>query len=154
MWESRTTEVTVGFFVALGLAALMVLALRVSDFSTAGGGEGYAIAARFANIGGLKVRAPVKMAGVRVGKVEDISFDSDSYEAVVTMRIEASYDRIPLDTSANIFTAGLLGEQYVALEAGGDFEFVEDGGELMLTQSAVVLEQVIGQVLYSQDSED
>lgn len=152
MWESRTTEVTVGFFVALGLAALMVLALRVSDFSTAGSGEGYEVSARFTNIGGLKVRAPVKMAGVRVGKVEDISFDSETYEAVVTMRIESGYDRIPLDTSASVFTAGLLGEQYVALEAGGDFEFITDGGELTLTQSAVVLEQVIGQVLYSQDS--
>jgi phospholipid/cholesterol/gamma-HCH transport system substrate-binding protein len=154
MWESRTTEVTVGLFVALGIAALMVLALRVSDFSTAGSGEGYAISAKFSNIGGLKVRAPVKMAGVRVGKVADIRFDSDSYEAVVTMRIDGQYDRIPLDTTANIYTAGLLGEQYVALEAGGDFEFVGEGDELPLTQSAVVLEQVIGQVLYSQGEDD
>lgn len=154
MWESRTTEVTVGLFVALGIAALMVLALRVSDFSTAGSGEGYAISAKFSNIGGLKVRAPVKMAGVRVGKVAEIRFDSDSYEAVVTMRIDGEYDRIPLDTTANIYTAGLLGEQYVALEAGGDFEFVGEGDELPLTQSAVVLEQVIGQVLYSQGEED
>ncbi len=154
MWESRTTEVTVGLFVALGIAALMVLALRVSDFSTAGSGEGYAISAKFSNIGGLKVRAPVKMAGVRVGKVADIRFDSDSYEAVVTMRIDGQYDRIPLDTTANIYTAGLLGEQYVALEAGGDFEFVGEGDELPLTQSAVVLEQVIGQVLYSQGDDE
>lgn len=154
MWESKTTEVTVGLFVALGIAALMVLALRVSDFSTTGAGSGYELIGRFDNIGGLKVRAPVKMAGVSVGKVEKIAFDSESYEAVVTLFISDDYDRIPLDTVANIYTAGLLGEQYVALEAGGDPEYLTDGDELQLTQSAVVLEQVIGQVLYNQSSGD
>jgi len=148
MWESKTTEVTVGIFVALGMAALLVLALRVSDFSATGAGGGYHVTARFDNIGGLKVRAPVKMAGVRVGKVDDIGFDSESYEAVVTMYIDDDFDQIPLDTTANIFTAGLLGEQYVALEAGGELEYLKEGDRLQLTQSAVVLEQVIGQVLY------
>ena len=154
MWESKTTEVAVGVFVALGMAALLVLALRVSDFSTGGTSDGYRIAARFDNIGGLKVRAPVKMAGVRVGKVDKIEFDSTTYEAVATFLIDGRYAEIPLDTTANIFTAGLLGEQYVALEAGGEEEYLGEGDEVQLTQSAVVLEQVIGQVLYNQNSDN
>lgn len=148
--QSKTLEIGVGIFVAIGLAALLMLAMRVSNLAEYTTGEGYVVIARFDNIGGLKVRAPVTMAGVRIGRVTEIGFDDRTYEAVVKLNIESRYDRIPTDTSASIFTAGLLGEQYVGLEPGGETSFLEDQGEIMLTQSAIVLEQVIGQFLYSQ----
>jgi len=139
-------------FVALGLAALLVLAMKVSNLSALTEGEGYRVMARFDNVGGLKVRSPVKMAGVLIGRVVGIRFDSKDYQAVVTMAIRPEYDRIPADTSASIFTAGLLGEQYVGLEAGGEEKYLGQGDEIGLTQSAVVLEQLIGQFLYSKGS--
>lgn len=145
---SRTVEIAVGVFVALGLAALVMLAMRVSNISALTETGGYEVKARFSNIGGLKVRAPVTMAGVRIGRVADIAFDDRSYEAVVTMRILPRYDRLPMDTSASILTAGLLGEQYVGLDAGGAERYLGPGDEITLTQSAVVLEQLIGQFLY------
>jgi len=151
--HSRAVEIGVGMFVVLGLAALFMLAMRVSNISALTEAEGYSITARFTNVGGLKVRSPVTMAGVRLGRVSEISFDEETYEAIVTMTIADQFDTLPLDTSASIFTAGLLGEQYVGLEAGGELEFLSDGDELTLTQSAVVLEQLIGQFLYSQSSE-
>ncbi|MEE8285786.1 MAG: outer membrane lipid asymmetry maintenance protein MlaD [Gammaproteobacteria bacterium] len=147
---SKTVEVGVGLFVALGLAALLMLAMKVSNLAELTGPDGYHLTARFDNIGGLKVRSPVTIAGVRVGRVTDIGFDDDRYEAVVQFSVNPRYARIPLDTSASIFTAGLLGEQYIGLEAGADEEFLTDGGEIMLTQSAIVLEQIIGQFLYNQ----
>jgi len=148
--QSKTVEIGVGIFVALGLAALLMLAMKVSNLAEYTAGEGYVVSARFDNIGGLKVRAPVTMAGVRIGRVTEIGFDSQTYEAVVKLDIQSQYDRIPTDTSASIFTAGLLGEQYVGLEPGGDLNFLGDQDEITLTQSAIVLEQVIGQFLYSQ----
>ncbi len=147
---SKTVEVGVGLFVALGLAALLMLAMKVSNLAELTGPDGYHLTARFDNIGGLKVRSPVTIAGVRVGRVTDIGFDDDRYEAVVQFSVNPRYARIPLDTSASIFTAGLLGEQYIGLEAGADEEFLTDGSEIMLTQSAIVLEQIIGQFLYNQ----
>jgi len=147
---SKTVEVGVGLFVALGLAALLMLAMKVSNLPELTAPDGYHLTARFDNIGGLKVRSPVTMAGVRVGRVTDIGFDDNRYEAVVQFSVNPRYVRIPLDTSASIFTAGLLGEQYIGLEAGADEEFLTDGGEIMLTQSAIVLEQIIGQFLYNQ----
>jgi phospholipid/cholesterol/gamma-HCH transport system substrate-binding protein len=105
--------------------------------------------AGFENIGGLKVRSPVTVSGVRVGRVAAIDYDTESFEAVVTMRISSSYDNFPEDTSASIFTAGLLGEQYIALEPGGSMENLVNGDRLQLTQSALVMEQIIGQFLYS-----
>jgi len=147
--NSRTVEIGVGLFVALGLAALLVLAMKVSNLAERSSGGGYLVKARFDNVGGLKVRSPVKMAGVRIGRVVAIDFDDQSYEAVVSMRLGREHDRIPVDTSASIFTSGLLGEQYVGLEAGGEERFLGDGDEIRLTQSAIVLEQVIGQFLYS-----
>ena len=147
---SKTVEVGVGLFVALGLAALLMLAMKVSNLAELTGPDGYHLTARFDNIGGLKVRSPVTMAGVRVGRVTDIGFDDNRYEAVVQFSVNPRYVRIPLDTSASIITAGLLGEQYIGLEAGADEEFLTDGGEIMLTQSAIVLEQIIGQFLYNQ----
>lgn len=150
---SKTVEIGVGLFVALGLAALLMLAMKVSNLAELTAPDGYQVTARFENIGSLKVRAPVTMAGVRMGRVTHISFDDNSYEAVVRFSVNPRYARIPIDSSASIFTAGLLGEQYIGLDAGGDEAFLTDGGEIMLTQSAIVLEQVIGQFLYSKAAE-
>ena len=150
---SKSVEIGVGFFVALGLAALLMLAMKVSNLAELTTPDGYQLSARFDNIGGLKVRAPVTMAGVRVGRVTEIGFDDNSYEAVVRFSVNPRYTRIPIDTSASIYTAGLLGEQYIGLEAGGDEAFFTEGGEITLTQSAIVLEQVIGQFLYNKAAE-
>ena len=146
---SKGLEIGVGLFVALGLAALLMLAMKVSNLSESSGDAGYELTARFDNIGGLKVRSPVTMAGVRIGRVSEIGFDGRTYEAVVTLTINSKYDRLPADTSASIFTAGLLGEQYIGLEAGGAQKFLQNKDEIKLTQSAVVLEQIIGQFLYN-----
>jgi len=151
--NTKSVELGVGVFVALGLAALLMLAMKVSNLAELTAPDGYQLTARFENIGGLKVRAPVTMAGVRVGRVTEIDFDDNTYQAVVGFSVNPRYARIPLDTSASIFTAGLLGEQYIGLEAGGDEEFLTEGGEILLTQSAIVLEQVIGQFLYSKAAE-
>jgi phospholipid/cholesterol/gamma-HCH transport system substrate-binding protein len=151
--NTKSVEIGVGVFVALGLAALLMLAMKVSNLAELTAPDGYQLTARFENIGGLKVRAPVTMAGVRVGRVTEIDFDDNTYQAVVGFSVNPRYARIPLDTSASIFTAGLLGEQYIGLEAGGDEEFLTEGGEILLTQSAIVLEQVIGQFLYSKAAE-
>lgn len=148
MVQSKTLETVVGVFIALGLAALVVLAMKVSNMNTFGGDNGYEIRAKFSNIGGLKIRSSVKMAGVLVGRVAGITFDEETYEAVVIMNIDPKYTKIPEDTTANIFTAGLLGEQYISLDAGGAEDYLQAGDEIAITQSAVVLEQVIGQVLY------
>lgn len=152
--QSRTVEIWVGIFVALGCVALLILAMKVSNLSSLYTDAGYEITARFRNVGGLKVRSPVKMAGVRIGRVSHIDFDSKTYEAVVVLTIDRQYDKIPTDTSASIFTAGLLGEQYIGLEAGGDQEYLVKNSELnpALTQSAVVLEQLIGKFLYNSAS--
>ncbi len=147
--QSRTMEVAVGVFVALGLAALLMLAMKVSNLAVFTAGAGYEIVARFDNVGGLKVRSPVKMGGVRVGRVADIGYDSERYVAVVRMSIDPRFDQIPADSTASILTAGLLGEQYVGLDPGGDERFLEDQDEITLTQSALVLEQVVGQFLYN-----
>ena len=153
--NSRTVEITVGLFVALGMAALFMLAMQVSNLgSMVTSGNSYVISAAFENIGGLKVRSPVTVSGVRVGRVEAIDYDVDAYEAVVMLRIDSSYDRFPEDTSASIFTAGLLGEQYIALEPGGSMDNLAEGDRIQLTQSALVMEQVIGQFLYSMASGD
>ena len=152
MYNTRSVEITVGVFILIGMAALFMLAMKVSNLSSFSDNDGYEVNARFENVGGLKVRSAVTMAGVRVGRVSKISFDQQTYEALVTMTISPQYNAIPKDSSAAIFTAGLLGEQYVSLEAGGDEKYLKQGDELKLTQSALVLEQVIGQFLYSQAS--
>jgi phospholipid/cholesterol/gamma-HCH transport system substrate-binding protein len=147
--NSRTVEIWVGVFVALGIAALFMLAMQVSNLGTLSRNDGYIITAGFENVGGLKVRAPVTVSGVRVGRVDAIDYDHHSFEAVVSLRIDAKHDSFPQDTSASIYTSGLLGEQYVALEPGGSLENLKDGDRVQLTQSALVMEQVIGQFLYS-----
>jgi phospholipid/cholesterol/gamma-HCH transport system substrate-binding protein len=153
MIKNRTVEILVGTFMAAGFVALFFLAMQVSNLSTTSNGDGYRIDARFDNIGSLKVKSPVTMAGVRIGRVSDITFDSETYEAVVTLKIESRYDRIPEDSFAKIFTAGLLGEQYVGLDPGGSEEYLRKGGEISLTQSALVLEEIIGQFLFSKAEE-
>ena len=146
-------ELLVGAFMVAGFVAMFFLAMRVSNLSAGSDPNGYLITARFANVGSLKARAPVTMAGVRVGRVEGVVFDKATYEAVVSMRIDPKVDTIPEDTFANIFTAGLLGEQYVGLEPGGSQDYLADGDTIEHTQSALVLEQMIGQFLFSKAEE-
>ena len=153
MNKQRSIEVIVGAFMAAGLVALFFLAMKVSNLSAAGDVDGYRISARFANVGSLKARAPVTMAGVRIGRVEDVRFDKATYEGVVTMRIDPKVDTIPDDTFANVFTAGLLGEQYVGLEPGGSENYLVEGDVIEHTQSALILEQMIGQFLFSKAEE-
>jgi phospholipid/cholesterol/gamma-HCH transport system substrate-binding protein len=153
MMQSRAVEISVGIFVAAGLAALFVLAMKVSNLSSFNSGDSYAVTAYFDNIGGLKVRSPVTLSGVRVGRVDSIDYDQERLEAVVGMRISARYTNIPDDTTASIFTAGLLGEQYVALEPGGSEENLGAGSRIRITQSALVMEQIIGQFLFDKAAE-
>jgi len=150
MGHSRLIEIGVGLFVAAGMAALFMLAMQVSNLSNSISGDTYAITAAFENIGGLKVRSPVTVSGVRVGRVDAIDYDSRAYEAVVTLSIDSRYNSFPEDTSASIFTSGLLGEQYIALEPGGSETNLAEGDKLQLTQSALVIEQLVGQFLYNQ----
>ena len=150
--DRTTIDLWVGVFVALGVAALLGLAMKVGNLTTANIGETYTVTANFENIGGLKPRAPVKSAGVVVGRVANITFDSATYEAVVSLSIDKRYP-FPKDTFANIYTAGLLGEQYIGLEAGGDEVQLANGDKITQTQDAVVLEKMISQFLYSKASE-
>lgn len=148
----KLLDLWVGFFVVLGFAALLFLALRVGNVSSANFAETYQLTAKFDNIGGLKVRGPVKSAGVVVGRVSEIRFDTESYEAAVTLTIDSRY-RFPKDTFASILTAGLLGEQYIGLDAGGDEKMLKAGDVFAKTQSAVVLEKLIGQFMFSKASD-
>ena len=141
---TRFIETMVGLFVVLGVLALFMLAMKVSNLSRLTSNDGYEVSAFFENIGGLKVRSPVTVSGVRVGQVLEIVYDSDRYEAKVLMRIEASHDYFPIDTTASIYTAGLLGEQYVALEPGAEEDVLVAGDRIEFTQSALVLEEIIG----------
>lgn len=145
-------DLWVGLFVCAGIGALLVLALKVGNMGGVSGGETYAIHAHFDNIGGLKPRAPVKSAGVVVGRVAEISFDNEKFLAKVTMTIGRQY-KFPRDTTASVLTSGLLGEQYVGLEGGGDDKMLAQGDALRLTQSAVVLEKLISQFLFSKAAE-
>lgn len=147
-----TIDLWVGIFVAVGLAALLFLALKVGNLASFSTTQTYQVYAKFANIGGLKIRAAIKSAGVVVGRVSDIRFDNESYEAIVTMNLDGGY-QFPRDTTAKILTSGLLGEQYVGLEAGGDGVMLKSGDRLRLTQSAVVLENLISQFLFNKAAE-
>ncbi|MBV8032265.1 MAG: outer membrane lipid asymmetry maintenance protein MlaD [Betaproteobacteria bacterium] len=147
-----TIDLWVGIFVAAGLGALLFLALKVGNLASFANNQTYQVNAKFANIGGLKVRAPVKSAGVVVGRVSDIQFDNESYEALVKINLDVNY-QFPRDTTAKILTSGILGEQYVGLEAGGDGVMLKSGDRLRLTQSAVVLENLISQFLFNKAAE-
>jgi phospholipid/cholesterol/gamma-HCH transport system substrate-binding protein len=150
--QRTTVDLWVGIFVTAGVGALFVLALKVGNASTVNASDGYHVIAEFDNIGGLKVRAPVKSAGVVVGRVEGISLDTRNFRANVALRIDKRYP-FPKDSSASILTAGLLGEQYVGMDGGGDEHNLKDGDRLKVTQSAIVLEKVIGQFLYGKAAE-
>ena len=152
MMSRKELDLWVGVFVAIGLGALLFFALKVANLSSFSSADNYTINARFDNIGGLKVRAPVKGAGVVVGRVTQVTFDTQTFEAVVAMSIDSRF-QFPRDTSAKILTSGLLGEQYIGLSAGGDTANLKNGDTLKLTQSAVVLENLISQFLYSKAAE-
>ena len=147
--NTRKTEILVGLFIAAGLVALFMLAMKVSNLNIYNNDAGYEITASFENVSGLKVKSPVTMAGVRIGRVSDISFDGERFEAVVKIRIESKYNTLPKDTSASIYTAGLLGEKYIGLEAGGDEENLQNKDKLKLTQSSLVLEKLISRFVDS-----
>jgi phospholipid/cholesterol/gamma-HCH transport system substrate-binding protein len=150
MVNRKTLEIWVGIFVAAGIAALTMLALKVGNLTAADVVDGYKVKAHFENIGGLKVKSPVTMAGVRVGRVSEIGFDSEHYQAVVTLNIDGRHKKIPKDTGAAILTSGLLGEQYVGLDPGGAPDYLRDGDKIALTQSAIVLEKLVSQFLFNQ----
>jgi phospholipid/cholesterol/gamma-HCH transport system substrate-binding protein len=154
--QSRALEVLVGFFVCLGVAAIFVLTFRVASSDTIGGGGkgNYQVTAKFDTIGSLAPGASVKIAGVRIGRVRGITIDPTSFQAVATLEISGDHTNIPEDSTAKILTSGLLGEQYVGLEAGGDDKSLKQGDEIKFTQSAFVLENLIGQFLTSMTEKD
>jgi phospholipid/cholesterol/gamma-HCH transport system substrate-binding protein len=147
--HSRSLELLVGFFVCLGIAAIFVMTFRVASLNTVSGKGSYSVTATFDNVGSLAPGASVKVAGVRIGLVRKIAIDPKTFQAVATLDIASEYNDIPTDSVAKIQTAGLLGEQYVALEPGGDEQVLKNGDRIMLTQSAFVLENLIGQFLTS-----
>jgi len=153
MKTTRTLEITVGAFVAAALLALFFLAMKVSNLGTLDTGDSYRVTAHFDNIGSLKEKAPVTIAGVEVGRVAAIGFDQERFQAVVTLAIQSRYDQIPDDSFAKILTAGLLGEQYVGLDPGGSDTYLKEGSEIEITQSAMVLEDVIGQFIFGKAQE-
>lgn len=153
MQHTRTQDTLVGLFVATGIVALFFLSLQVSNIRSFMPADTYVITARFSNSGGLKVKSPVSVAGVRIGRVSNIYIDKETYESVVEMSIESKYDTLPDDTSATIYTAGLLGEQYINLDPGGSFDYLKNGGRIEITQSAIVLEEVIGRFLFQKAEE-
>lgn len=145
-------DLWVGLFVTAGIGALLVLALKVGNMGTYSAAQSYTLMGNFENIGGLKPRAPVKSAGVVVGRVVDIQFNPETFDAVVTMSIDSRY-QFPTDTFASILTSGLLGEQYIGLAAGGDEVMLKSGDKIMKTNSAMVLEEMIGRFLFNKASE-
>lgn len=150
--QRKSLDIWVGLFVILGAAALMFLALKAGNMSSLSFGQTYTVVAKFDNIGGLKPQAPVKSAGVVVGRVGEIEFDSKTYQAQVTLNLDGRY-KFPKDSSAKILTSGLLGEQYIGLEVGGDTNNLAAGDKIKMTQSAVVLENLITQFLFSKAAE-
>lgn len=152
--STRKIEILVGLFVAAAVAAFFMLALSVSNMSSYGNSDTYELKARFDNIGGLKVRSPVSAGGVTIGRVSDIKYNSESYEAEVSMLIDVKYNKFPIDTAASVLTSGLLGEQFIGFEPGAEEDYLKAGDVIDLTQSALVLEQIIGQFLYSKADDD
>ncbi|MEJ8567123.1 outer membrane lipid asymmetry maintenance protein MlaD [Elongatibacter sediminis] len=153
MRANYKVEIASGIFLFLGVAALVWLALRATDYGQEIGDETYTITARFSNIGDLRDRAPVKIGGVTVGLVRDVELDPITFEAVVHMDIASRFDEIPSDTGASVLTSGVLGDRYVGLEPGGAPDYLAEGDELFVTQSAMVLEQIIGKYLFNTGKE-
>ncbi|MBL37787.1 MAG: outer membrane lipid asymmetry maintenance protein MlaD [Xanthomonadales bacterium] len=153
MKSSNQVEIAAGIFLLLGIAALIFLAVEATDSGGVKTGETYEVRAYFTNVGGLKPKAPVAMAGVTIGRVASIDLDNDSLEARVVLKIDSRFDDLPSDTSASVLTSGILGDQYVGLEPGGAPDALADGDRILLTNSAVVLEQLIGRYLFNSDEE-
>jgi phospholipid/cholesterol/gamma-HCH transport system substrate-binding protein len=153
MINRKSLELWVGLFVAAGILALAMLAFKVGNLTSADVMNGYKVTGRFDNVGGLKVKAAVTMAGVRIGRVSAIAFDNKKYQALVTMDIDGRYQNIPKDSSASILTSGLLGDQYVGIEPGGDETSLQNGDNFLRTQSALVLEKLVGQVIFNKAGE-
>lgn len=153
MAQTRLLELVVGLFVCLGVAAIFIITLRVSSLQGFGTGPTYTVTAAFENVGGLKPGARVEIGGVGIGRVTGIHYDQKSFQAIATMQINDRYNQIPKDSSASILTAGLLGEQYVGLTPGGSLKSLTDGNRIKFTQSALILERIIGQVLFSKAQE-
>ena len=154
MRQSRSVEIGTGLFVLLGMSALFFLTTQTTGGDDFKADSVYTVEARFENIGSLRERAPVTMSGVTIGRVTDVSFDSQTLEAVVHFVIDARYDQIPDDSDASILTSGILGSQYIGLQAGGSDMYLEDGSEILFTQSAIVLENLIGKFLVNAGSKD
>jgi phospholipid/cholesterol/gamma-HCH transport system substrate-binding protein len=152
MQNTRAIDVSVGLFILLGLAAMLLLAAQTIGQGQLSSGETYQISARFDHVGDLKVRAPVSLAGVTIGRVESIVADPVDFQAVVTLQIDASFDKLPADTGAIIESSGLLGGKHVALEPGGDTEILHDSDEILLTQSSISLENLIGKYMLKGDT--
>jgi len=154
MRANYKVELASGVFLVLGIAALLWLATQATDYGQELGSETYVVSARFSNIGDLRTRAPVKIGGVTAGMIESIELDPVTFEAVVHMKISSKFDEIPMDTGASILTSGVLGDRYIGLEPGGAPDFLVDGDEIFITQSALVLEQIIGKYLFNTQSGD
>ena len=148
----RAKETLVGVFILTGLAALVWLTLFVGNWAAITGGAGYRVTAKFENIGGLTVKSPVTLAGVTIGRVSSISSDREDYSAIVTLSIDQDYNNLPVDSTAAILTAGLLGAQYVVVVPGAEVDYLKEGDSIDITQSALVLEQLIGELLFSRAS--
>ena len=153
MINRKSLEVWVGLFVAAGILALAMLAFKVGNLTSADVMNSYKVTGRFDNVGGLKVKAAVTMAGVRIGRVSAIAFDNKKYQALVTMDVDGRYQNIPKDSSASILTSGLLGDQYIGIEPGGDDASLQSGDTFLRTQSALVLEKLVGQVIFNKAGE-
>ena len=153
MINRKSLELWVGLFVAAGILALAMLAFKVGNLTSADVMNSYKVTARFDNVGGLKVKAAVTMAGVRIGRVSAIAFDNKKYQALVTMDVDGRYQIIPKDSSASILTSGLLGDQYIGIEPGGDDASLQSGDTFLRTQSALVLEKLVGQVIFNKAGE-
>lgn len=152
MQQTRSVEIGTGLFVLLGMSALFFLTTQTTGGDTFSASDTYEVEAYFDNVGSLKSRAPVAMSGVTIGRVTSVSFDSVSLQAKVKFVIDSQYDQIPDDSDASILTSGLLGSQYIGLQAGGSDLYLENGSEVLFTQSAVVLENLIGKFLVNAGS--
>ncbi len=152
MRQTRSVEIGTGLFVLLGMSSLFFLTTQTTGGDDFKAESVYTVEARFENIGSLRTRAPVTMSGVTIGRVTKVAFDATSLEAVVHFVIDAQYDQIPDDTDASILTSGILGSQYIGLQAGGSDMYLEDGSEILFTQSAIVLENLIGKFLVNSGS--
>ncbi|HXF07704.1 MAG TPA: outer membrane lipid asymmetry maintenance protein MlaD [Candidatus Acidoferrales bacterium] len=153
MNQTRLMELVVGLFICLGLAATFLLTLQVSTQNDLAANRSYTLKLRFDNVGSLRVRAPVTLAGVRIGRVTSVDVDPESFQAEVEVEIDQRFDKLPTDSSASIQTAGILGEQYIAIQPGGAMDNLKDGDRINFTQSAIVLENLIGRFLAQSSTE-